>query len=33
MEHKKKKSLRRYLGWGALALLVIWLAAMPMLAR
>ena len=33
MEHKKKKSLRRYLGWGVLALLVIWLAAMPMLAR
>ena len=29
----KKKSVKRYILWGVLALLTLWLAVMPLMAR
>ena len=33
MDKTKKKSLKRYILWGVLALVVVWLAVMPLVAR
>ena len=33
MDKTKKKSVKRYILWGVLALIVVWLAVMPLMAR
>ena len=33
MDKTKKKSVKRYILWGVLALTVLWLAHMPLMAR
>ena len=33
MDKTKKKSVKRYILWGVLALIVLWLALMPLMAR